>query len=280
MVRHGMSSARMRERPSAIRDAGLRQPWHVSARRLALLLAVLWSLPVAAAELRVLCPNTLRTPMLDSARAFVRGSGHKIEFIFASVGAIHKRVAGGEIVDVAIGTAQGVDALQRLGRALAGSDAAIARTVLALAAREHELKSVPADADRLAQALRDAPSLVYPDAELGSPGGGQAAELLDRLGLTAEVKAKSRLVADAREVAKRVAAGAAQLGIAQMNDILGMPGVVALGPINDPPTAGVVYVAVVPQRSLKADAARAFVNFLTSAEAKAAFRNAGYAPAD
>jgi molybdate transport system substrate-binding protein len=253
----------------------------VLARRLAvLLLAVLWSLPAAGAELRVLCPNALRAPMLDAARAFVRGSDHKIEFIFAGVGAIHKRVAGGEVVDIAIGTAQGVDALQRLGRALAGSEAAIARTVLALAARERELRSAPVDADRLAQALRDAASLVYPDAGLGTPGGGQVAELLERLGLTAEVKAKSRLVANASEVAKRVASGAAQLGIAQMNDLVGMPGVVALGPINDPPTGGVVYVAVVPQRSLKADAARAFVVFLTGADAKAAFRNAGYAPAD
>ena len=250
------------------------------ARRLLALFVLLAALPAAGAELRVLCPNALRAPLLDSARAFVRGSAHRIELVFAGVAAIHKRVASGEAVDVAIGTAQGVDALVRLGRALEGSDAAIARSVLALAVRPGELRAVPLNADGLARLLREAPSLVYPDAELGAPGGGQAAELLERLGLTAEVKAKSRLVADAREVARRVAAGAAQVGIAQMNDVVGAQGVAVLGPLDDPPTLGVVYAAVVAKRSSSADASRAFVAFLTSADAKAAFRSAGYAAAD
>ena len=239
-------------------------------------LAAASTLPAAGAELRVLCPNPLRAPALELARAFVRGSDHRIEFIFASVGAIHKRVASGEKADVAIGTAEGVDALQRLGRAVQGSDAPIARTVLALVVRHGEPGVSAIDADALVRTLRDATSLVYPDAGLGAPGGGQVAELLERLGLTAELKSKSRLVADAREVAKRVAGGVAKLGIAHMNDIVGAPGVVAIGPLNDPPTSGIVYAAVVVQRSANAEAGRAWVRFLTGVEAKAAFRAAGY----
>ena len=242
------------------------------------LLVAVSTLPAAAAELRVLCPNALRAPVLELARVFVRGSGQRIEFIFAGVGAIHKRVASGETADVAIGTAEGVHALQRLGRAVPGSEAPIARTVLALVVRHGEPGMSTLDADALTRRLRDASSLAYPDAGLGVPGGGQVAELLDRLGLTLELKAKSRVVADAREVAKRVAAGAAQLGIAHMNDIVGAQGVVAIGPLDDPPTTGVVYTAVVAQRSAGADAARAWVRFLTGAEARAAFRAAGYAP--
>ena len=236
------------------------------------------ALPAAGAELRVLCPNALRAPVLELARAFVRGSSHRIEFIFASVAAIHKRVASGETADVAIGTAEGVDALQRLGRAVQGSEAPIARSVLALVVRHGEPGVSVIDADALVRTLRDASSLAYPDAALGAPGGGQVAELLDRLNLTVELKAKSRLVADARDVAKRVAAGAAQLGIAHMNDIIGAPGLVAVGPLNDPPTNGVVYAAVVVQRSVHAEAGRAWVRFLTGSEAQAAFRAAGYAP--
>ena len=218
--------------------------------------------------------------MLDAARVFARESGHRLEFIFAGVGAVHKRVASGEAVDVAIGTAQGIDALLRLGQALDGSEAALARTVLALAVRQGVSRATPGNAESLAQELRAAASLVYPDAELGASGGGQVAELLERLGLTAELKAKSRLVADAREVGRRVAASAAQLGIAQMNDLVGAQSVIVLGPLNDPPTAGLVYAAVVAKRSGEPAAARAFVGFLVGAEAKAAFRKAGYAPAD
>ena len=246
----------------------------------AFILAVAMMRPAAGAELRVLCPNALRTPVLEAARAFVRGSGHKLDFEFASVGAIHKRVASGDAVDVAIGTAQGIDALLRLGRAMEGTEAPIARSVLALALRQGDPRVNPADVQALTLALRAASSLVYPDAGLGAPGGGQAAELLDRLGMTAEVKEKSRLVADSREVAKRVASGAAQLGIAHMNDIVGTPGVVAVGPLDEPATASLVYTAVAVQRSAKTDAARAWIAFLTSREAKAAIRSAGYAPAN
>ena len=236
--------------------------------------------PAAGAELRVLCPNALRAPVLEAARAFVRGSGHKIEFMFASVGAIHKRVASGDAVDVAIGTAQGIDALLGLGRGMENTAAPIARSVLALAVRQGDPKVIVADAQTLAQALRDASSIVYPDAGLGAPGGGQVAELLDRIGMTAEVKEKSRLVADAREVAKRVASGAAQLGIAHMSDIVGVQNVIAIGPLDDPPNAGLVYAAVVVQRAANAEAARAWIASLASPVAKAAFRAAGYAPGE
>ena len=244
------------------------------------LLALAWSPPTASAEIRVLCPNALRAPLLDAARAFARTSGHRIEFIFASVGAIHKRVATGESADVAIGTAQGVDALLRLGRAMEGSDVLIARTVLGLVMRKGAGATRVADAESLAQMLRDAASIVYPDAELGAPGGGQVAELLERLGLAQEIRARSRPVADSRDVAKRVAAGTAQLGIASMNDLVDADGVIVIGPIETPPTKGAVYAAVVLRHASSPEAARAFVAALTLAGARSALRAAGYAPAD
>src|SRR5690606_38413988 len=70
---------------------------------------------VHGADIRVLCPPALRTPIVESARAFARSTHHRVEFIFAAVAAVHKRVATGEHADVAISTVQGADALVRLG---------------------------------------------------------------------------------------------------------------------------------------------------------------------
>ncbi len=238
------------------------------------------ALPASGAELRVLCPNALRAPVLELARTFVRSSMHRVEFIFASVGAIHKRVATGESVDIVIGTAQGVDALVRLGRAVEGSDATIAHTALALATHRNATAPGVATGEALARTLRDAASLVQPDAGRGVPGGGQASELMQRLGLAAELKEKTYFVSDAREVVKRVAAGVSEIGIAAMSDIVGTQDVVATGPLIDPPTVGVSYAVALVRRTAFAETGSAFIGHLLSTEAKSVFRAAGYAVPD
>jgi molybdate transport system substrate-binding protein len=247
---------------------------------LCLAIGITVALPASAANLRVLCPNALRAPVLELARTFVRSSAHKIEFIFASAGAIHKRVATGESADVVIGTARGVGALVGLGRAIEGSDATIAQTVLALATHRAVPAPSIAPGEALAQTLRAAASLVLPDPSRAAPGGVQAVELLERLGLAAEVKAKTQLVADSATVIKHVATGAAAIGIAAMSDLVGAQDVVVTGPLIDPSTAGVVYTVALVRRAASAETGRAFIGHLASTEAKAVFRTAGFAAAD
>jgi molybdate transport system substrate-binding protein len=246
---------------------------------LGLVLCLSICLPAQAALLRVYCPNALREPVLQLTRQYMRASGHKVEFIFASVGAIHKRVAMGESADVVIGTEQGVDALVKLGRALDAGARPIARTVLGIAVRQAAALPVMDSAETLAQALRDALSLAAPDALLGAPGGAQVAELFERLGVMADIKPKLRLLADSRETAKRVTSGAAEIGVAHMNDLIGAPKIVVLGPIGDPATTGITYAGAVLRRSAAIDAAVTLIEFLASADAAAVLRSAGYAPA-
>jgi molybdate transport system substrate-binding protein len=233
-----------------------------------------------AADVRVLSPSSLRAPLVESARTFARAGGHRVEFVFASVGAVHKRVATGERADVAIGTLEGTDALVRLGRAVDGSRAPLVRSALALVAPKHAAALDVGDAAALGAALRRAQALVLPDAALGVPGGAQVAELLERLELENELRDKSHRVADAREVVRRVASGAADIGIARMSDVVASGEVTAIGPLLDPPTNGIAYAAVVVRASTQADIAHAFIAHLRSPGAGAEFRKAGYLPLD
>jgi molybdate transport system substrate-binding protein len=242
----------------------------------ALLLWWLASTVANAAELRVLCPNALRAPVLEISRDFVRATGHKVEVTFASVGAIHKRIATGDKFDVAIGTAQGVSALVKLGRAVEGGDVALVRSVLALAVLKGRFIEKPTSADALASLLASASSVVMPDAGLAAPGGAQVAELLDRLGLAEEIRARIRRVADPREVGKRVAAGVAEIGISAMADLVGLPELNVVGPLTEPPTSGVVYAVAVITGTSVAEAARIFLTHLRSNAALGVFVRAGY----
>jgi molybdate transport system substrate-binding protein len=239
--------------------------------------------PVAAAQgadLRVVCTSALRAPIVESARSFARAGGHRVEFVFAPVAAVHKRIATGERADVAIGTVQGADALVRLGRGVEGSVVPLVRSTLALVAPAHEPTPDIGDPGALAATLRRAQTLVAPDPGLGVPGGAQTAELLQRLGLDEELKARTRYVADAREIARRVATGTADLGIGALSDLTASSGVSIVGPLDEPRTQGIAYAAVIAPAAADADLARAFIAHLRSPASQALFRQAGYLPVD
>lgn len=232
--------------------------------------------PAPAAELRVFCASSLREPMLETARGFARASGHRLAFVFASVGAVHKRVASGESADMAIGTLRGVNALVGLGRGVQGSQAPLVRSTLALVVAGSTAMPDVGTVEALAATLAATRSLVMPDPAVGAPGGAHAAELLEQLGIRAAVRAKTRLVADAREVSKQVAAGTVEAGLGAMSEMTPAADLAVLGPLVEPRPAGVVYAAVVVRGSGEMNAARAFIAHLRSPRAAAVFRKAGY----
>ncbi len=233
-----------------------------------------------AADLRVLAPGALRAPLVESARSFARSSGHRIEFVFASLAAVHKRVATGERGDVAIGTAEATEALVRLGRGVDGTREVLAHTALALAtSRQAEAPDIGSAAG-LAATLARAQSVVLPDAALGVPGGAQAAELIERLELAHALRERARRVADVREVARRVASGAAAVGIAAMSDLVTAADIVVTGPIVEPRTHGIAYAAVAVSAGAQSELARAFIAHLRTPSAQAILRKAGFLPPD
>ncbi len=233
-----------------------------------------------AAEIRVLCPNALRTPVAESARRFARTHGPRVELIFSGLAAVQKRVAIGERADVAIATVQGAQALVGLGRGVEGSVTPLVAGALALALPRQASRPDVVDRAAIVRTLVAAQSLVLPDPTLGAPGGAQAAELLERLGIAAEVQARIDYVVDARSVARRVAAGKAEAGIAAMSDLLPGTKIRVVGPIVEPRTEGIAYAALVVRSADAPDAARAFVAHLRAPASLALFRDAGYLPLD
>jgi molybdate transport system substrate-binding protein len=218
----------------------------------------------------------LREPVLELARTFARASGHRIAFVFASVGTVHKRIATGERADMAIGTMQGVNALIGLGRGVEDSQAPLVRSTLALVLPFGATSSDTSSPEALAAILLAASSLAIPDAALGVPGGAHAAELLDQLGIRESVRAKTRLVADAREVAKQVATGAAAMGLGAMSEMTKASELTVLGPLVEPRPAGVVYAALLVRGSAQPQASRDFIAHLRAPQAASIFRKAGY----
>ncbi len=247
------------------------------AFRTLIVLAHLFPGAALGADLRVLCANALREPVLELARSYARATGDRVELVFASVGAVHKRAAGGERTDVVIGTIEGVEALIKLGPGVAGAQAAIARTVLALAVRRGTHRTIIATPESLAQMLTTAHTIAAPDVSAGVPGGAQVADLLEQLKMTDALAPKMRPVRDTRDAVKRVAAGEIDLALATMSDLVGSAHVTVIGPVTEPRTRGIVYAAVIMRRAAMPDRAQRLVAHLRTPEAEQVFARAGYA---
>ncbi len=236
--------------------------------------------PGLAADIRVLCPNALREPVLELARSFARSTGHRVEFVFASAGAIHKRIAHGERADVAIGSAQGIEALVKLGPGTAGTQAVIARSTLAIAIPSGAPAIDASDRDEVVRALRAARTIGVPDARLGAPGAAHVAELLEGLQLAAELQSRLRGLSDGRDAGKRLAAGDMALALAPMSDLVGIVGVSVIGPITAAATRATVYAAMVPKTASQPELGRSFIEHLRGVEAAKSLRRAGYLQAE
>lgn len=243
------------------------------------LLVLAW--PCAqAADLRVLCPSALREPLLELARSYSRDTRHRVEFVFASVGAIHKRAAMNERADVVIGGTEGITALVKLGSADAGSQTEIARTALALVGREPASMPAPDDAEAVERALRAAGSLGVPDVQRGVPGAAQALELIDGLPAADELRTKIRWLVGGTEALKPLASGAIDLALVPMSEVAAAPGLKLAGPITSPPTRGVAYAAAVPRLAQQPELGRAFIAHLRTPAAAKILRQAGYLAAE
>lgn len=233
-----------------------------------------------AADLRVYCPSALREPMIEAARSYVRASGQRVAFVFASLGAVHKRVALGEPADVVIGSSAGIEALNKLGLGLEESAAEVARSALALAAPRGTVLPAPDDVEGIRRALASTAVLGVPDAAGGAPGAAQAGELLQALVPADQMQARVRPLSGGAEAVKRLADGGIGLAVVWMNEVAGVAAVEVSGPILRPPTRAASYAATVLRSSDRPASARAFIAHLRSAGVAAVLRRAGYVPVD
>lgn len=247
-----------------------------------LLTVTLWfgSAPAAAADLRVYCPNALREPMLEAARSYARTATHRVEFVFASLGTIQKRVAMGEPTDIVIGSVEGVEALVKLGMLRADSRATIAHTMLVFAARDVATLPNVGDADPMRRAIESSAVLGVPDAGRGVPGASQANELLQALAPSSEARARIRWLGSGAEAAKLLQSGRIDLALLWMSDVAGLPGIAISDPILVVPTQGASFAAAVPRTAKQPELGINFIAHLRSAEAAKSFLRAGYRVVD
>jgi molybdate transport system substrate-binding protein len=159
----------------------------------------------------------------------------------------------------------------------AGSLTNVGGTPVAIAIRTGAPKPDISTVDALKHALIAAKSISYADPAKGGASGVYFAKVVDQLGLTNELKAKTILVPGA-QAPELVAKGEAELGVAQGSEIVPVAGAEMLGPLPGNLGSVTLFTAGIPTASKAADAAKAFIKLITGPDAAPVLKAKGFAP--
>ena len=240
-----------------------------------LLLVATMPSPARAAEIELLGRVSLRVVLPGLLQQFEKSSGHKVTVGYATLGAITKRFIEGQSVDVAMVSPEQNEDLQKRGKLLAGSRAEIARVGFAVFVKKGASNPDLSSVDALKRTLLAAKSIVLGDPAAGGGAGVYTASLMERLGLAADIKARTRLVKSGTEVAEAVAKGEAEIGIGIASDAAIVPGLDAF-PLPTGAQSYSVYVAGISSGSKEVEAAEVLIVFLTSPASRQALKASGF----
>jgi len=191
---------------------------------------------------------------------------HAVEALgsFGAVGAMQEKLLSGEPCDVVILTSSQIAELARSDRVLADTVADLGAVATSIAVREGDPAPFVSDAKSLADALRSADALYYPDPTRAT-AGIHFAGVLQKLGIASEVSARARTFPNGATAMREMArAGGRPIGCTQATEILATPGVRLVAPLPSGFELQTVYTAAVASGSRQADAARRFVGLLAA----------------
>jgi molybdate transport system substrate-binding protein len=218
-------------------------------------------------------------PVVVAAQpAFEQQTGHKLVVDNDTVGALTRRIEGGEAFDVAILTPGAVQELAGKGKLDAASRATLARVGVGVMVRAGAPKPDVSTVEAFKQALLAAKSVAYIDPASGGSSGIYFDGLLTKLGVAEQVKAKAKLKKGGY-VADLIVSGEAELGVHQISEIVPHTGVTLVGPLPAEIQNYTVYAAGIATAAKEKEAAAALVRFLAGPAGAAALKERGLEPA-
>jgi len=239
--------------------------------------SALCSTPAGAAELKLLTAGAFKSTVLALLPEYEKASGNKVSVENDTAGALMKRIAAGETFDVVVMTPEGIDQLTGEGKVISGSRTNLARVGVGVMVKSGASKPDISTVDAFKKAVLEAKSISFIDPASGGSSGIYVEKLLERLGISDQVKPKEKLK-QGGYVADYIESGEAELGIHQISEILPHAGVTLVGPLPKEIQNYTVYAAGIGTGTKDGDAAKALIASLVGPSAQALFKSKGMEP--
>jgi len=229
-----------------------------------------------AAEIKLLCAVALHPAMAALIPDFEKSSGHKVTIAYGTAGAVADRVLKGEAADIVISAVPAIGQLQAQGKVVAGDRVNIAKVGVGVFVRKGAAKPDISSADAFKNSMLAARSIAYPDPAGGGASGIYVASLLERLGIAAEMKPKTKLFPPTEVLYASVANGEVEIGFNQISEILAQPTVELAGPLPSAIQNFTQFAPAIVTGSSQTDAARALITFLSSPASQRVLKAKGF----
>jgi len=229
---------------------------------------------VQAVELQVIAGGGIAGSLDEIAALFERASGHKIVIRYGTMPELIKMAASGVPFDLGV-VPQDVwkDPAARA-QVAPGPTRDVARVGIGVAVRAGAPKPDISTAEALKATLLKAQSIASIPA---SATGTALAGIYERLGITDEMKAKTKAQLAPKQIVEAVANGDAELAVFGLN-VLVDPRLDIVGPFPAEVQREVVYAVGIAATSKEPEAAKAFVAYLMSPPAIAVIKAKGMNP--
>jgi molybdate transport system substrate-binding protein len=234
--------------------------------------------PSHATDLKVLTAGAFKSTLVALAPEYEKASGNKLIIDNDTVGALVKRVEGGEAFDVIVLSPTAIDELAGKSKVAPFSRTNLARVGVGVMVKDGAPKPDISTVDAFKKAVLDAKSVSFIDPASGGSSGIYVEKLLEKLGIADQVKPKEKLK-EGGSVADYILSGEAELGIHQISEIVPHKGVTLVGPLPPDIQSYTVYAAGVGPNTKYPDEARKVIAVLSGPAAQALFKSKGMEPA-
>jgi len=227
-----------------------------------------------AAEIKVLSTQATEQAYRELAPQFEKASGHKLTTIFTGTLDVQKRIAAGEAYDIILMAGPAIDAFIKAGTIVPGSRIDIARSGVGVAVKAGAPKPDISTTEAVKKTLLAAKSIGYST----GPSGVYLTGLFQRLGVADAITGKLKQTPTGVFVGNIVASGEAEIGFQQVSELAHFEGVDFVGPLPADIQEITVFSAGLQVGGKEAEAAKAWLKFLTAPAHAAAFTSRGLTP--
>jgi len=237
------------------------------------------------AELKVYSTIGVRSAAEGLLAQFEETSGHKLaitlSITWGTAPMLVKRIEGGETADVLILSRAGIDTLLQQGKIAPGSDVTLASSGVGIAIKAGAPKPDISTPEALKRTLLNAKSIAYSEPSAGGASGASGvylAKLLERMGIADAMKPKTKYPPPGGFSASLLITGEAELAVQQKPELMHVAGAEIVGLLPGDLNVVTEFAAGIAADSRHAEASKALIKMLRSAEAAAVFRSKGLDP--
>jgi molybdate transport system substrate-binding protein len=224
-----------------------------------------------AAEIKVISANGMREVLAETKAKFEATSGHRLTITVVETGEIRRRVLGGEQFDVIMVPKAAADDFEQRGKMVPGSGVQLIRVNFGLAVAADGPRPETSTPDDLKRVFLAAKTVLITDPKTGGISGVHLMEVLDRLGITEQMKDKLVPNPGGGFHAARVVRGEADLAVQAEHEIRCVRGATFL-PYPAQFQRVIVFIGGLGAATKETEAAKSYLSFITGPEALTSIR--------